>query len=465
MSLMIYNTLTRTKEPFETLEPGVVRMYVCGPTVYDKAHVGHAMSSIVFDVIRRWLEHREYRVIHVMNYTDVEDKVILRAQELGVDSLELAEGYLHEYDQHLQDLNVLPATVKPRASTEIDAILRMVEGLVDRGFAYEVDGDVYFRVARDEDYGKLSGRRVEDMKAGARLIVDERKEAPADFALWKAAKEGEPAWDSPWGLGRPGWHIECSAMNLRHLGEQIDIHGGGSDLIFPHHENEIAQSESFTGKTFARYWVHNGMLQLQGEKMSKSLGNVVTVEEFLENHHGNVLRMVILNASYRKPLKFNQDVINQAERAWERLRGALRPASPKTEAPKDVAIDLAEQVVKTRIGFETAMDDDFNTSEGLSHLFDLVRNINQARDAGVETEALEKAQSTLRKLSGILGLELEIEWGVERETEAFIELLIEVREELRQAQQWALSDLIRDRLATLGVVLEDGKEGTTWRAG
>jgi cysteinyl-tRNA synthetase len=465
MSLMIYNTLTRTKEPFETIEPGVVRMYVCGPTVYDKAHVGHAMSSIVFDVIRRWLEYREYRVIHVMNYTDVEDKVILRAQELGVDPLELAEGYLHEYDQHLRDLNVLPATVTPRASTEIDAILRMVEGLVDRGFAYEVDGDVYFRVASDKDYGKLSGRRVEEMKAGARLIVDERKEAPADFALWKAAKEGEPAWDSPWGLGRPGWHIECSAMSLHHLGEQMDIHGGGNDLIFPHHENEIAQSESFTGKRFARYWVHNGMLQLQGEKMSKSLGNVVTVEEFLENHHGNVLRMVILNAGYRKPLVFNQDVIDQAERAGERLRAALRPASPNPEPPKDVAVDLAEQVEKTRLDFEAAMDDDFNTSEALSHLFDLVRNINQARDAGVETEALEKAQDTLRKLSGVLGLELEIESGIDRKAEVFIELLIEVRNELRQAQQWVLSDLIRNRLATLGVLLEDGKEGTTWRVG
>jgi cysteinyl-tRNA synthetase len=465
MSLMIYNTLTRTKEPFETIESGVVRMYVCGPTVYDKAHVGHAMSSIVFDVIRRWLEYRGYRVHHVMNYTDVEDKVILRAKELGVDSLELAEGYMHEYDQHLEDLHVLPASVTPRASTEIEAILRMVEGLVDRGFAYQVDGDIYFRVAKDADYGKLSGRRVEEMKAGARLIVNERKESPADFALWKAAKKGEPAWESPWGLGRPGWHIECSAMNLHHLGEQIDIHGGGSDLIFPHHENEIAQSESFTDKPFSRYWVHNGMLQLQGEKMSKSLGNVVAVEEFLENHNGNVLRMVILNASYRKPLKFNQDVIMQAERAWERLRGGLRPAVPKAEVPEDIVVDLAEQVEKTRVGFEAAMDDDFNTSEALSHLFELVRSINQARDAGVESEALGEAQRVLRDLSGVLGLELEIELGIDREAEAFIELLIEVREELRQAQQWALADLIRDRLSTLGVLLEDGKDGTTWRAG
>jgi cysteinyl-tRNA synthetase len=465
MSLMIYNTLTRSKEPFETIEPGVVRMYVCGPTVYDKAHVGHAMSSIVFDVIRRWLEYRGYQVHHVMNYTDVEDKVILRAQELGVDSLELAEGYLRDYDQHLKDLNVLPASVYPRASTEIESIQQMVTGLIDRGFAYQVDGDVYFRVDKDEDYGKLSGRQVEEMKAGARLVVDERKEAPADFALWKSAKKGEPAWESPWGLGRPGWHIECSAMNLHHLGEQIDIHGGGSDLIFPHHENEIAQSESYTDKTFSRYWVHNGMLQLQGEKMSKSLGNVVTVEEFLKNHNGNVLRMVILNASYRKPLKFNDEVIMQAERAWERLRGGLRPAIPKTDVSEAVETELAQQVEKSRVGFETAMDDDFNTAEALSHLFELVRSINQARDAGIGSVVLEGAQQTLREYSGVLGLELEIDLAIDREAGAFIELLIEVREELRQAQQWALADLIRDRLSDLGVFLEDGPNGTTWRVG
>lgn len=465
MSLMIYNTITHTKESFETIEPGVVRMYVCGPTVYDKAHVGHAMSSIVFDVIRRWLEHKDFRVKHVMNYTDVEDKVIRRANELGVDPLSLANKYVEEYDQHLRDLNVLPATVNPRASTEIEAITIMVEGLIERGYAYEVDGDVYFRVAQDEDYGKLSGRCLDEMHAGARLAVNERKEDPADFALWKAAKPGEPAWDSPWGLGRPGWHIECSAMSFHHLGEQIDIHGGGNDLIFPHHENEIAQSESLTGKPFARYWVHNGMLQLHGEKMSKSLGNIVSVEEFLSEHDGNVLRMVILNAGYRKPLKFNEDVIKQAKRAWERLRAALRPASQSLKGPPQAVTDLAEKVKETRVGFEAAMDDDFNTPGALGHLFELVRAINQARDAGVEAGELGKAQEDLRILSGVLGLELEVDQVMGHEAASFIDLLIEVRQELRQVQQWTLADLIRDRLVDLGVILEDSKGETTWRIG
>ena len=272
MTVMIYNTMTRSKEPFEPLEADTVKMYVCGPTVYDNAHVGHAMSSIIFDVIRRYLEYRGYKVRHVMNYTDVDDKVIIRANELGEDPLELAGKYIRQYDAHLKALNVLPAQAYPRVSQEIDQIIEMVNGLVERGFAYEVDGDVFFRVSSDEDYGRLSHRKLEDLQAGARLRVDERKEDPADFALWKSAKPGEPAWESPWGKGRPGWHIECSAMSLHHLGEQIDIHGGGNDLIFPHHENEIAQSESFTQKPFAKYWVHNGMMQLSGEAMSKSTG-------------------------------------------------------------------------------------------------------------------------------------------------------------------------------------------------
>ncbi|TFH37982.1 MAG: cysteine--tRNA ligase, partial [Anaerolineales bacterium] len=325
MTLKIYNTMTRKKEVFEPIEPGNVRMYVCGPTVYDKAHVGHAMSSIVFDVIRRYLEHKGFRVQHVMNYTDVDDKVILRAQDLGVDPLELAEKYIAEYDEHLKQLNVLPAAMYPRVSTEIAEIVAMVEGLIEKDFAYTIDGDAYFRVDRDEDYGRLSRRDTDEMRAGARLGVDARKEAPADFALWKSAKPGEPAWDSPWGPGRPGWHIECSAMSLHHLGEELDIHGGGNDLVFPHHENEIAQSESYTGKPFARYWVHNGMMQLSGADMSKSTGNVFSIEKFLEKHEADVLRIVILNASYRSPLTFNDDVIEQAERALERLKGGLRP--------------------------------------------------------------------------------------------------------------------------------------------
>ncbi|HSM24649.1 MAG TPA: cysteine--tRNA ligase, partial [Anaerolineaceae bacterium] len=328
MALRIYNTLTHKKEDFETLEPGIVRMYVCGPTVYSKAHVGHAMSAMVFDIIRRYLEYHDYEMNYLLNFTDVDDKIIARANQQGADPFKLAEEYIHDYEQNLSDLNIKPATFNPRATQEIDQILEMISGLIEKGYAYPADGDVYFRVTKDEDYGRLSGRKLEDMQAGARISVDERKEHPMDFALWKAARPDEPAWDSPWGKGRPGWHIECSAMNLHHLGEQIDIHGGGNDLVFPHHENEIAQTESLTGKPFARYWVHNGMLQLGGEKMAKSTGNLVTIEEFLSQYSSDTLRFTVLNANYRGPLTFNDEVLAQSEKALERLSSAFRPALP-----------------------------------------------------------------------------------------------------------------------------------------
>ena len=463
MTLMIYNTMARKKEQFETLEPGMVRIYVCGPTVYDKAHVGHAMSSIVFDVIRRYLEYKEYDVQHVMNYTDVDDKVILRAQDIGVDPINLAEQYIDEYDQHLKELNVLPAHVFPRVSTEIETIIGVIKGLIDKGYAYDVDGDVYFRVAKDEDYGRLSRRVLEDMRAGARLGVDERKEDPADFALWKAVKPGEPAWESPWGLGRPGWHIECSAMSLHHLGDQIDIHGGGNDLIFPHHENEIAQSESYTGKPFARYWVHNGMMQLSGEDMSKSTGNVFTIEQFLGKYEADVLRLLILNASYRSPLTYNEDVIEQAAHALDRLKGGLRSASPLPDLDPDIAKTLVQASKKARTGFETAMDDDFNSAGALGHLFELVRAINEARTAGIDQENLGEAQDILCKLTSVLGLSLAQKNHLDADAAPFIDLLLEIRRELRTAKQWELSDMIRDRLIELGISLEDGKGGTVWR--
>jgi cysteinyl-tRNA synthetase len=463
MALAVYNTLTRRKEPFETIEPGRVRMYVCGLTVYDRAHVGHAMSAVVFDVIRRYLEYRGYKVHYVMNYTDVEDKVIKRAAEKGVEPLALAQGYIEEYQRHLVDLNVLPATEYPRASEEMDRIISMIKELIARGYAYDVGGDVYFRVSKDVDYGRLSGRKLEDMRAGARLEIDERKQDPADFALWKAAKPGEPAWESPWGKGRPGWHIECSAMNLEYLGEQIDIHGGGNDLIFPHHENEIAQTESLTGKPFARYWIHNGMMQLAGEKMSKSLGNLVTIDEFLRAHSGDAFRMLVLNSSYRGPLTFNEDVVHQAENALERLRLAFKPAVPGPQPVPAAEGVLATATAEARRRFEAAMDDDFNTSGALSHLFELVRSINQARDAGVGETPLGDAQAGLRQLAGVLGLRLEEEGGSPQPAAPFIDLLLEVREEMRSAKQWAIADRIRDRLAELGVLIEDGKGGTTWR--
>jgi len=462
MGIKIYNTLTRKKEDFVTIEPNKVRMYVCGPTVYSNAHIGHAMSSLVFDIIKRYLQFRGYNVNHVMNFTDVDDKIINRANKLGCDPFELAETYIQQYAQHLKDLNILPATVNPRATREMDEILKLISDLIAKGYAYEAGGDVYYRVEKKADYGKLSGRKLDDMRAGARIEVDERKENPLDFALWKAAKEGEPAWDSPWGKGRPGWHIECSAMSGAHLGEQIDIHGGGNDLIFPHHENEIAQSEAHTGKQFARYWIHNGMLQLSGEKMSKSLGNLITIEDFLASHPADALRLMVLNSGYRNPLTFNDEVIGQAEKALERLQSALKAAAPGAAGiPPEALKALDEQTTATRAGFESSMDDDFNSAGALGYLFELVRVINQARADGATDEQLKSAQDVLEELSGVLGLRLRLE-KESHAADAFVDLLVEVRQDVRQAKLWELSDKIRDRLAAMGVQVEDAKSGSTW---
>ena len=462
MGLQVYSTLSRKKESFETVEPNRVRLYVCGPTVYDKAHVGHAMSALVFDIIRRYLQYRGYEVRHVMNYTDVDDKIINRANKLGCDPFELAETYIQQYAQHLKDLNILPATINPRATREMDEILKLISDLIAKGFAYEAGGDVYYRVEKKADYGKLSGRKLDDMRAGARIEVDERKENPLDFALWKTAKEGEPAWDSPWGKGRPGWHIECSAMSGAHLGEQIDIHGGGMDLIFPHHENEIAQSEAHTGKQFARYWIHNGMLQLGGEKMSKSLGNLITIEDFLASHPADALRMMVLNSGYRNPLTFNAEVIGQAEKALERLQSALKAAAPGAAGLSAKALQgLDDQAKAARAGFESSMDDDFNSAGALGNLFELVRVINQARADGATDEQLKGAQDALEELSGVLGLKLRVE-KESHAADTFVDLLVEVRQDVRQAKLWELSDKIRDRLAAMGVQVEDAKSGSTW---
>jgi len=462
--LKVYNTLTRKTEEFVTLKSGKVSMYVCGPTVYSKAHIGHAMSALVFDVLRRYMQYRGYEVTHVMNFTDVDDKIIIKAREQGVDPFELGERYIQEFEQHLKDFNILPATINPRATREMDQIIKMIVGLVEKDFAYAVDGDVYFRVQKDPAYGKLSGRRVEEMQAGARIEVDERKQHPMDFALWKSAKPGEPSWDSPWGKGRPGWHIECSAMNLNHLGEQIDIHGGGNDLIFPHHENEIAQSEAFTGVQFARYWIHNGMLQLSGEKMSKSVGNLVTIEEFLATHTAESLRMMVLTSGYRNPLTYSNDILDQAEKGIERLRSALKPALPAAPGILEKSIlDLQAQIEKTRTGFVTAMDNDFSTAGAMAELYELVRAINQARADGATDDQLQPAQAPLLELTSVLGLQLEVKKAVDQKADEIIDLLIEIRRELRQNKLWVLSDRIRDSLAELGVILEDSKDGTSWR--
>ncbi len=461
--IRLYNTLTRKKEDLQTLEPGVVKMYVCGPTVYNDAHVGHAMSALVFDIIRRYLEYRGFNVRHVMNYTDVDDKIINRANQMGIDPFALSKKYIDDFDKNLEDLNILPATSKPQVSKTMPQIIAFVQGLIERGYAYPApNGDVYFRVSRDEDYGKLSARKLDEMQAGARIEIGEQKEHPMDFALWKAAKPGEPAWESPWGQGRPGWHIECSAMNLNELGEQIDIHGGGNDLIFPHHENEIAQTESYTGKPFARYWMHNGMLQLGGEKMSKSLGNIISIKEFLSKRDADVMRMLVLNGSYRAPLVFNDETLDAAEKGLERIKSALKPAAPAAPgaAPEALAT-LEKQTAATREAFVAAMDDDFNTAGALGSLFELVRAINTARDAGATDSQLQPAQAAVRELAGVFGLRLSDKKGA-GDTDKFIDLLLEVRAEVRKQKLWALSDMIRDRLKELGVTVEDSKQGSTW---
>ncbi|MEW6029259.1 MAG: cysteine--tRNA ligase [Chloroflexota bacterium] len=462
--IRIYNTLTRKTEEFQTLEPGVVKMYVCGVTVYDDAHVGHAMSALVFDVIRRYLEYRGYKFRHVMNYTDVDDKIINRARQLGEDPLKLSQRYVEDYARDLQNLNVLPATSYPQVSKTMPLIIQFIEGLIRKEVAYAApNGDVYFSVTSDKDYGKLSGRKLEDMQAGARIEVEEAKDHPMDFALWKAAKPGEPSWDSPWGKGRPGWHIECSAMNLAELGEQIDIHGGGNDLIFPHHENEIAQTESYTGKQFARYWIHNGMLQLGGEKMSKSLGNIVSIKDFLKRRDADVMRMLVLMGSYRAPLIFSDETQDAAEKSLERIKSGLRPAAPSAMGlPAGSASELASQAETVRQSFTDAMDNDFNTPLALAALFELVKAVNTARDGGATDEQLAPAQSVLRELTGVLGLRLREKTG-SSDADQFIDLLIQVRAEVRKQKLWPLSDLIRDRLKELGVTIEDGKDGTTWR--
>lgn len=459
--LKIYNTLTRKTEEFQTLEPNLVKIYVCGVTVYNDAHVGHAMSAIVFDIIRRYLMYKNYEVKFVMNYTDVDDKIINRAKKLNEDPLKLSQRYIDDYANDLKNLNVLPATANPQVSKTMPLIIKFIEGLIQKGYAYAAEnGDVYFRVTKDEDYGRLSNRKLDDMQAGARIEVGEAKDHPMDFALWKAAKEGEISWDSPWGKGRPGWHIECSAMNLAELGEQIDIHGGGNDLIFPHHENEIAQTESYTGKEFSRYWVHNGMLQLGGEKMSKSLGNIVSIKEFLSKRSADVMRMLVLNGTYRAPLLFNDDTLDAAERNVERLKSTLKPASASSSGYNSDALSASIESVKKN--FTEAMDNDFNTAGAVAALFELVKAINTTRDNNATNEQLKPAQNVFKELTNVLGLKLEDKQG-SSEKDAEVNSLIAERNEARKNKQWKRSDEIRDQLKEMGVTIEDSKDGTTWK--
>ena len=452
--MKIHNTLSGKTEDFVALD-GKVNMYVCGITPYSASHIGHAMMSVIFDVVRRYLEFKGYDVRHVQNFTDIDDKMILAANSTGIDVADLAESNITDYLAEMDALNVARAHEYPRATAEIGKITEIIAKLIEKGYAYPVAGDVYFRVNRDEDYGKLSHRDLDGLIAGARVEVDERKEDAMDFALWKSQKPGEPAWDSPWGMGRPGWHIECSAMAIKYLGSSIDIHGGGRDLIFPHHENEIAQSESFTDEVpFSRFWMHNGMLRLGEDKMSKSIGNIVTVGEALSSYSPDALRLFFLSSHYRAPLLYTEANVAGQERALERLKNAVRLASA---ASVGSTIDASP----AKAQFVEAMDDDFNTPRALAAMFDLAREINRGKDEGADVLG---AQDTLRELSGVLGISLD---GTAETSGAgpFVQMLVNVRTELRAARQFDIADSIRDRLSELGVTIEDTPEGTEWRIG
>jgi cysteinyl-tRNA synthetase len=454
MTLRLYNTMSRRVE--EIAPTDELKMYVCGITPYDHSHVGHAMSYIIFDVLRRYLEYRGYPVKHVQNYTDIDDRIINKANAQGKSYDEVAQEFIAEYEDEMAALNITPAHVYPRATQEIPQIIEMVQKLIENGQAYPTEnGDVYFNVRRDADYGKLSGRDVDTISRDyARVEAGEVKHDAADFALWKGAKPGEPSWGSPWGPGRPGWHIECSAMSYRYLGSQLDIHGGGQDLIFPHHENEIAQSEGYTGvKPFVKHWIHNGWLTLGEEKMSKSLGNIITIRDALDRFGADGLRIFVLTAHYRAPLSYSEESLESGKRASERLRTAA--TLPDPDGPPS---DIKPEEFRQR--FVEAMNDDLNTAAALASLFDLSREINRARDEG---RSVREGQAMLRMLAGVLGLTLK-----ERETtggaEPFIDLLVQLRNDLRAAKQFQLADNVRDRLLELGITLEDSVEGTRWRS-
>ena len=453
--MRLHNTLTGEEQEFLPAADKVVKMYVCGVTPYAATHIGHALSYIVFDVLRRYLEYLGYQVKHVQNFTDVDEKIILRARELGISEEQLTERYIDEFFRSMDALGAQRAHFYPRATQEIPGIIDSIQGLIEKGYAYQAGGDVYFRVEKSEGYGKLSHRTLEGMIAGSRVQVDEAKEHPMDFVLWRGAKEGEPSWESPWGPGRPGWHIECTTMALTYLGESFDIHGGGQDLVFPHHENEIAQGEAYTGnKPFCRYWVHNGLLRLEEDKMSKSLGNLISVEEALRRYGADALRLYFLSSHYRSPLNYSEEACAAMERSAERLQHALSPGNGAGDP-------LDAQPFQER--FLAAMDYDLNTPRAIATLFDLAREINRHREVG---RNVSEAQDTLRRLGDILGLTFKGRDADSRDHEAaapFIELLLNTRAELRRAKQYDLADRIREELIRQGVVVEDTDQGAQWR--
>ena len=462
--MKVYNTLTRKKEELVPITPGEIKMYACGPTVYNYIHIGNARPLCIFDILRRYLEYRGYKVTFVQNFTDIDDKIIRRANEEHVDFSEISERYIKEFWTDADGLNVRHATVNPKATENIDAIIHIISTLIEKGYAYEAQGDVYFSTEKFKDYGKLSHQPLEDLEAGARIMVGEVKREPMDFAVWKAAKPGEPAWDSPWGKGRPGWHIECSAMNWRYLGDTIDIHCGGQDLIFPHHENEIAQSECFTGKSFAHYWMHNGYINVDNVKMSKSLGNFFTVRDVAEKYGYEPIRYLLISAQYRSPINYSTDIIEQCISALNRLYTCRDSLDFELKNASDAEHDGDRAIIdgfgKYREQFIDAMDDDLNTADAIASIFELVRDINTNVVGKTPSKALvEGAISVFDELTGVLGL------VYNRKTETLdsdIEALIEARTNARKEKNWAEADRIRDQLKEMGIVLEDTAQGVKW---
>ncbi len=507
MNLELYNSLTRRKERFVTLAHGEVRMYVCGPNLYGPAHVGHALSYTFFDVLRRYLEYRGFRVLHVQNFTDIEDRIVERARGEGRSILEIADEYISRFLEEMDALGIQRAHHYPRATGVIPKMIEIVLGLIERGHAYVVDGDAYFRVTSFPGYGRLSGRSLEQMQAGARIEVDERKEHPMDFALWKAARPGEPSWESPWGPGRPGWHIECSAMSMQFLGEQIDLHGGGDDVRFPHHENEIAQSEAYTGKApFSRFWLHNALMKPPvGDEMHRHLGNFVSIREALDRYEPDVIRLFILSAHYRTPLRWTDDAVEAAGRGLERLRTALANADDALARAPGIAAEgpLSTVATQAREAFERAMDDDIGTPQAVASLFDLASEINRSAASTLQGElsqagGLGEAARSLRRLAGVLGLQVappsalpqagaelaalleewrlrepslfsgarEVEGGTggASSAEQALAAILAARDRARQARRFDVADSIRSSLARLGITVEDLPGGSRWRA-
>jgi cysteinyl-tRNA synthetase len=486
MALRVYNTMTQKKEELIPLHEGRIGMYACGVTVYDLCHIGHALSAVVFDCIYRYLRYKGYEVTYVRNFTDVDDKIIRRAQEEGVSTEEIAARYIQEFYVDMGTLGLMPPTVEPKATEHIPEMISLVQRLVEKGHAYEVEGDVYYAVESFPAYGALSKRTLDEMQAGARVEVDERKRNPLDFALWKAAKPGEPSWASPWGAGRPGWHIECSAMSQRYLGDTLDIHGGGKDLIFPHHENEIAQAEGATGRLFVRYWLHNGFVNIAKEKMSKSLGNFLTIKEILKEYHPEVVRLFLLSRHYRSPIDYSSQGMEEARQGLERFYQTLGGieevlhtegegiAENKGLSPEETAAHQKVDGFTQR--FEEAMNDDFNTAAALAPLFEISHDLNRVLQtpSAHRTEILRKGKEVFALAGGILGIFQEeppvfLERERERKAQALtitpeeIEALIKERNEARKNKAWARADEIRDQLASQGIVLEDTPQGTVWR--